>query len=174
MKKYIFLLIIVSFLAGCGSGGGGGSKPPVSGYSGGNKVNPECSGTGKIARIRVNEDGIYRVAFPDIYSACSTISTIDISTISMTNQGDEIAIDVVDSNVNGSFDNGDYIEFYGKALGRDDSRFRFSETNVYWLTVGDKTGKRIEKVIPRPAVPPTCPCKQLHIEGYMVCPGELS
>ncbi len=150
MKKYLFLLIIVSFLAGCGSGGGG-SKPAVvdnsngntGGYTGGNKVNPECSGTGKIARIKVNEDGIYRAAFPDIYSACSTISTIAISTISMSNQGDEIAIDVVDSNVNGSFDNGDYIEFYGKALGRDDSRFRFTENNVYWLSVGEKTGKRI-------------------------------
>lgn len=175
MKKYLFLLIIVSFLAGCGSGGGG-SKPAVvdnssgntGGYSGGNKVNPECSGTGKIARIKVNVDGIYRVAFPDIYSACSTISTIDISTISMSNQGDEIAIDVVDSNVNGGFDNGDYIEFYGKAIGRVDSRFRFTETNVYWLSVGEKTGKRMVKVNPLTGQPPSPPNssfpRQLRVE----------
>lgn len=173
MKKYIFLLIIVSFLAGCGSGGGGSKPAGVdnsgnnTGDTGGNKVNPQCSRTGKIAKIKVSKDGIYRVTYSDLYSDCPAIS-FDSSTISLSNQGTDIPIEVVDSNSNGIFDGGDFIEFYGKAIGRDDSRFRFTETNVYWLSIGEKTGKRIEKVIPPNLNLPPSPNfsfpRQLHIE----------
>jgi len=149
MKKYLFLFIIVSFLAGCGSGGGGSAPAGGdnnsgnnTGNTGGNKVNPQCSRTGKIAKIKVSKDGIYRVAYSDLYSDCPAIS-FDSSTISLTNESADIPIEVVDSNSNGIFDVGDFIEFYGKAIGRDDSRFRFTETNVYWLSVGEKEGKRM-------------------------------
>src|SRR4030066_635736 len=151
MKKYLFLFIIVSFLAGCGSGGGGSS--PAGGdntndSTGGSKVNLSCTSTGKIAKIKVSKDGIYRFSYSDLYSECSSISFLP-STISLTNNGDDIPIDFVDRNSNGVFDRGDYIEFYGKAIGRGDSRFRFTETNVYWLSIGEKkTGTRMVKVTP--------------------------
>jgi len=162
---------MVSFLAGCGSGGGG-SKPAGidnsgnnSGNNGGSKVNPECSRTGKIAKIKVSKDGIYKVAYSDLYSSCSSTS-INSSTISLSNQDMDIPIDIVDSNGNGQFETDDYIEFYGKAIGRDDSRFRFTETNVYWLSVGEKTGKRIVKVTPQsiPLPPNGSFLKRLHVE----------
>src|SRR3989304_7850232 len=149
MKKYLFLFIIVSFLAGCGSGGGGSAPPggdnnsgDNTGNTGGSKVNPQCSRTGKIAKFKVSKDGIYKVAYSDLYSSCSSTS-INSSTISLSNQDMDIPIDIVDSNGNGQFEPDDYIEFYGKAIGRDDSRFRFTETNVYWLSVGEKEGKRM-------------------------------
>lgn len=173
MKKYLYLFIIVSFLAGCGSGGGG-SAPAGSdnnsgnntGNTGGNKVNPQCSRTGKIAKIKVIKDGIYRIAYSDLYSDCSAVS-FDSPTISLTNQGADIPIEVIDSNSNGIFDVGDFIEFYGKAIGRDDSRFRFTETNVYWLSVGENTGKRMVKVTPsagQPPFPNLSFSRRLHIE----------
>src|SRR3972149_9251828 len=122
MKKYLFLFIIVSFLAGCGSGGGGSApaggdnnRGNNTGNTGGNKVNPQCSRTGKIAKIKVSKDGIYRVTYSDLYSDCSAIS-FDSSTISISNQGTDIPIEVVDSNGSRSFDAGDFIEFYGKAI----------------------------------------------------------
>src|SRR3972149_74284 len=155
MKKYLFSIIIVSFLAGCGSGGGGSS--PAGGdntndSTGGSKVNLSCTSTGKIAKIKVSKDGIYRFSYSDLYSECSSISFLP-STLSLSNQGIDIPIDFIDSNSNGIFDRGDFVEFYGKAIGRDDSRFRFTETNVYWLSVGEKTGKRMSKVTPSAGQP---------------------
>ena len=151
MKKYLILLIIISFLTGCGSGGGGSSPADGdnnSGNTGGSKVTLSCTSTGKIAKIKVTKDGIYRFSFSDLYSDyCSSIS-FSPSTISLSNQGTDIPIDFIDSNSNGIFDRGDFIEFYGKAIGRGDSRFRFTETNVYWMSVGEKTGNRIAKVTP--------------------------
>src|SRR4030066_494540 len=168
MKKYLFLFIIVSFLAGCGSGGGGSS--PAGGdntndSTGGSKVNLSCTSTGKIAKIKVSKDGIYRFSYSDLYSECSSISFLP-STLSLLNQGIDIPIDFIDSNSNGIFDRGDFVEFYGKAIGRDDSRFRFTETNVYWLSVGEKTGKRIIKVTPHsiPLPPNGSFLKRLHVE----------
>ncbi|OHB72489.1 MAG: hypothetical protein A2W17_04360 [Planctomycetes bacterium RBG_16_41_13] len=175
MKKLLFLFIIVSFLAGCGSGGGGSAPAggdsntgTNTGNTGGNKVNPQCSRTGKIAKIKVSKDGIYRVAYSDLYSDCSAVS-FALSTISLSNQDADIPIEVVDSNGNGGFDAGDSIEFYGKAIGRDDSRFRFTETNVYWLSVGEKEGKRIKEVTPPanlgpPLMPATSFPRSLHLE----------
>ncbi len=171
MKRHLLLFIIVSFLAGCGSGGGGNAPAggDNNGNTGGGKVNPQCSRTGKVAKFKVSSDGIYIVKYSDLYSDCPAV-TFEPSTISLTNQGLEIPVEVVDSNGNNQFDIGDFIEFYGKAIGRDDSRFRFTETNVYWLSVGEKTGKRMERVMPTSSSgPPTLPNpsfqKRLHIEN---------
>jgi len=177
MKKYLFLFIIVSFLAGCGSGGGGSASTVDdnnsgnnTGITGGNKVNSQCSRTGKIAKLKVSKDGIYKFAYSDLYSDCPAVS-IASDTISLSSQGADIPIEVIDSNSNGFFEAGDSIEFYGKAIGRDDSRFRFTETNVYWLSVGEgeKEGKRIKKVTPPANVgPPLMPAfsfpRMLHME----------
>ncbi|MCC7203174.1 MAG: hypothetical protein IT393_11015 [Nitrospirae bacterium] len=169
MKKYIFLLIIVSFLAGCGSGGGGSAPAgDNNGNTGGGKINPLCSRTGNVAKVKISKDGIYRIKYTDLYSECPSTS-ISFTTLSLSSQGVVTPIDVTDNNGNGYFEAGDYIEFYGKAIGRDDSRFRYTETNVYWLSVGEGTGKRIERRIAPAAGGPPLPepssfTRKLHVE----------
>jgi len=135
-KRYIFLLFIIPLLTNCGAGGGGGAAGnPIGGNDNtSNKPNPACSSQSSLAKIKVNKDGIYKVAYLDLYNACVDLLRVDPAALKMTHQGDEIAIDVIDNNQNGHFDDGDSIEFYGKAISRSDSRFRFTETNVYWLS----------------------------------------
>lgn len=142
MKRYIFLLFIILLLAGCGAGGGG-SSPAGEGNHTSNKTNPACSSQSRLAKIKIKGDGVYKVTYVDLYNACVDLFRVDPATLKMTNQGDEIAIDVIDNNQNAYFDDGDYIEFYGKAISRSDSRFRFTETNVYWLSAEAGAGKRI-------------------------------
>ncbi|MBI5755847.1 MAG: hypothetical protein HZA12_02885 [Nitrospirae bacterium] len=168
MKKYIFLLIIIPFLTNCGAGGGGGVVNNPGGGDDGtsNKPNTACSGSSNIAKIRIKEDGVYRITYSALCSAGINLSGTDITTLKMTNQKDEVAIDVVDSNGNGVFDDGDYAEFYGKVLARDDSRFRFTETNVYWLSAEVGGRKRIEKIASDPQITETETTflKTLHLE----------
>src|SRR3989304_1092155 len=145
MKRYIFLLFIIPLLTSCGAGGGGGvvSSPAGGDNNTSNKPNPVCSSQSSLAKIKIDKDGIYKVTYLDLYNACVDLFRVDPSVLKMTNQGNEIAIDVIDNNQDGSFDDGDYIEFYGKAIPRSDSRFRFTETNVYWLSAEAGAGKRI-------------------------------
>lgn len=147
-------LILIPFFYSCGAGGGGGATGGDSsdGSSGtGNKPNPSCSSTSSIAKIKIKEDGIYRITYSDLYNACIGLYGVDPATLKMTSQGEEIAIDVVDNNNNGRFDDGDSIEFYGRAIPRSDSRFKYTETNVYWLSADGGTGKRMESLPGDPA-----------------------
>jgi len=152
MKRYIFLLFIIPLLISCGAGGGGGvvSSPAGGGNNTGNKTNPVCSSQSSLAKIKIKGDGIYKVTYLDLYNACVDLFRVDPATLKMTDQGNEIAIDVIDYNQNGYFDDGDYIEFYGKAISRSDSRFRFTETNVYWLSAEAGARKRIAGIQSNP------------------------
>src|SRR3990172_9184507 len=152
MKRYLFLLFIIPLLISCGAGGGGGvvSSPAGGGNNTGNKTNPVCSSQSSLAKIKIKGDGIYKVTYLDLYNACVDLFRVDPATLKITDQGNEIAIDVIDYNQNGYFDDGDYIEFYGKAISRSDSRFRFIETNVYWLSAEAGARKRIEEIQSNP------------------------
>src|SRR3989304_8260434 len=145
MKRYIFLLFIIPLLTSCGAGGGGGvvSSPAGGDNNTSNKPNPVCSSQSSLAKIRIQKDGIYKVTYLDLYNACVDLFRVAPAALKMTNQGNEIAIDVIDSNQNAYFDDGDYVEFYGKAISRSDSRFRFTETNVYWRSAEAGAGKRV-------------------------------
>lgn len=145
MKRYLLLLIIIPLVVSCGAGGGGGGNTTGSGDKDtANSINPACDSNSSSAKIKIKEDGLYRVTSLDLYNACVDLLEIPHTTLKMTNQGEEIAIDVVDSNNNGILDDGDYIEFYGKAIQRGDSRFKYTETNVYWLSAEGGAGKRME------------------------------
>lgn len=152
MKRYIFLLFIIPLLTNCGAGGGGGvvSSPGGGDNNTSNKTNPVCSSQSSLSKIEIKGDGIYKVTYSDLYNACVDFLRVAPAALKMTNQGNEIAIDVIDSNKNGYFDDGDYIEFYGKALSHGDSRFRFTETNVYWLSAEAGARKRIAGIQSNP------------------------
>ena len=148
MKKYLLFLIIIPLVTNCGAGSGGSGID----NSTGNKPTPACSSTSNVAKIKINEDGVYKVTYgvykvtyEDLNNLCIDLSGADPAILKMTNQGKEIAIDVVDDNHNSRFDSGDYIEFYGNAIPRGDKSFRFTETNIYWLSAeGGAERKRIQ------------------------------
>lgn len=154
MKRYLWFLILIPFFYSCGTGGGGGATGGDSGDGNnvtGYKPNPACSSTSSVAKVKIKEDGVYRITYLDLYNTCIGLDGVDPDTLKMMSQGEEIAIDVVDYNDNGRFDDGDSIEFYGRAIPRDDSRFKYTETNVYWLSADGGTGKRMEPLLGDPA-----------------------
>ena len=169
MKRYILLFIVISFIVSCSTTGGTNSGGDGSGNGGdksSGKTNPLCTTTSKIAKMKITEDGLYRLTYSDLYNACLDLFDVDISLLKMTNRGEEIAIDVIDNNSNDILDEGDYIDFYGMAILRSDDRFRYTETNVYWLSIEEGTRKRIERITSNPLTnqPFSSFLKTLHME----------
>ena len=164
MKRYLLLFLIIPFFLSCSSTGGGPVGDGSDNSSG--KANPLCTTTSKIAKMKINEDGLYRLTYSDLYNACLDLYGVDINSLKMTNQGEEIAIDVIDNNSNDILDEGDYIDFYGMAISRSDDRFRYTETNVYWLSLEDGAHKRIVSLTSNPQTtePPLSFLKTIHLE----------
>lgn len=81
---------------------------------------------------------IYRIDYDDLVINGLVPSYVDPRTFKIYNLGEEIAV-YVNGESDASFDNGDYIEFYGESH----VSTRFTYTNVYWLSWGAGTGKRM-------------------------------
>jgi len=95
--------------------------------------------SGDSYKIFIREPGIYRLDYFDLKNAGVGISCIYPRKITLTNRGKEAPIHIHGSE-DGRFDAGDYIEFYGVVYYED-----YSPYNVYWLSVGNKDGLRMEK-----------------------------
>jgi hypothetical protein len=118
-------------------------------------------------KIVVNHDGVYRVTYADLQAAGLDMSTFDPRNLQLTNQGLDVAITVV-GETDGHFDPGDYVLFYGQKLRGDllaskwiteSSHWltygnwiphfnafmveRYTDNNVYWLSVGSTPGLRM-------------------------------
>jgi hypothetical protein len=88
--------------------------------------------------IPVKEDGVYAIT-PDILKkAGAKTDDIDPRSFRMTNRGQEVPI-YVSGESDGRFDKRDYIEFYGQKL----SGSEYTDTNIYWLSYGGKSGVRM-------------------------------
>ena len=87
------------------------------------------------ARIVVKTEGFYRVSRTELQNAGFDVTAAPARWQLYTN-GVEQAIDVAA--------NGDYVEFYGKA-----ANTLYSDTQTYYLFVGDSNGKRINSQIRR-------------------------
>jgi hypothetical protein len=85
--------------------------PPVPGY-----------------RIKVREDGMYKLTFAELQNAGIPVASIDPITFQLFNLGKEIAILVSD----------DYLVFYGQGI-----KEKYTEDNIYWLTYGKTAGLRM-------------------------------
>jgi uncharacterized repeat protein (TIGR01451 family) len=100
-----------------------------------------------IYKIMVNEDGIYQVTAADLVAAGVPVSTIPTATYKLSYRGREVPIHVLESD--GTFAS---LWFYG-----EQSRTKYTDTNVYWLTYdtspppGAEPGLRM----PSTSVPPT-------------------
>jgi len=96
-------------------------------------------------KIIVAADGIYQVTPDDFRAAGLDPTSVDPRTFALTSQGQPVAIYVA-GEVDGRFDQDDYIEFYGRKLFGDHMVTKYSDENVYWLTWGGEPGPRMEAV----------------------------
>jgi hypothetical protein len=88
-------------------------------------------------RVKVRDNGLYRLTYAELVTAGLPVSLIDPRTIKMYNLGNELAIRVVGEG-DGAFNSTDYIVFYGEGL---DSKYTWD--NIYWLTYGGDWGRRM-------------------------------
>ncbi len=96
-------------------------------------------------RISVTQDSITRITPADLQNAGVDTTAIDPRTFAMSSQGQDVAIRVVGES-DGSFDAGDYIEFFGQKYHGSLQDEKYTDENVYWLTIGDAPGLRIQDI----------------------------
>ena len=89
--------------------------------------------SGKV-KITVEEDGIYRLTQSALREVGLDLESAEPATIQLTSQGQETPIWIAGK------DDDLAIEFYGTA-----NESKYSTANVYWLTVGQATGKRMDE-----------------------------
>lgn len=94
-------------------------------------------------KISIDEEGIFKIDYTDINKQelwGDNLEELDPRYLNLYNKGTEAAI-FISGEEDGIFDEGDYILFYGIPM-----TGVYTETNVYWLTVGDVEGLRMEEV----------------------------
>lgn len=98
-------------------------------------------------KIKIGEDGIYRITQPELAANGFPVTIVDPRRIQLFHQGQEVAIQV-EGQIDGSFDSSDYLEFYAqKNDGVTDTKLYndpinqphtyyniFSDTAAYFLT----------------------------------------
>ena len=110
-------------------------------------------------RIRVRNDGLYRLSYGDLVSAgvpVDQLGPLGPSGLQVFHYGQEVAI-WVEGESDGVFDVDDYVLLYGQAL---ESKYTWS--NVYWLTYGTAAGKRMSV---RDGTPPGTPAAAYHMDA---------
>lgn len=111
-------------------------------------------------KIKIGEDGIYRMTQPELAASGFPVTIVDPRRIQLFHQGQEVAIHV-EGQIDGSFDASDYLEFYAeKSDGTTDTKLYnetanqphtyyniFSDTAAYFLTykVNLETGFRVSE-----------------------------
>lgn len=100
-------------------------------------------------KLIVEETGLYKVTYEELQEAEFPVDEIDPKKLRLFNKGKEIPVYLKGSE-DGSFDTGDYIEFWGvKNEKTYIDRFPdvytdpFSDKNTYWLAAGTSNGERI-------------------------------
>jgi hypothetical protein len=102
---------------------------------------PPDGGGAVVYKISTTSEGIYRIDRDFLIAQGLTagdINDIDLDQVRLFSRGEEIAINIFDQAVAGQLDAGDYIEFY--ALNIDDTYFKYTSNNIYWLTLSGGTG----------------------------------
>ncbi len=102
-----------------------------------------------VFKLKVKEDGIYKVTYDELARAGFPLSGIDPTHLALYNKGKEVPI-YVKGEKDFSFDENDYIEFWGE---KNQKTFYakypelysdpFSDVNVYWLVYLPHKGLRL-------------------------------
>jgi hypothetical protein len=133
------------------------------------KIDGSVLATGQWIRFEAPTEGIYKIDRAKLESFGFNVSSLDPRTIKIYNNSGKVlsenvttsrpvdlvenAISVVGEN-DGTFDQGDYILFYGRGsqfrdidpVSKTIKRFNhpFSDKNYFWITAGGDNGKRIQ------------------------------
>ncbi len=140
--------------------------------------------------IAVRADGIYRITHEELRAAGMDVDGIDPTAFQMSSQGDDVAI-FVTGEADHSFDPGDAIFFYGEKFRGDRLARRYAgmmtgdgpvnnwlwqcrgdcslagvfekytDENIYWLSVGRKPGLRMAVTDGKPG---KAPVPQFYLE----------
>ena len=88
-------------------------------------------------KLMVDKTGLYKITQPELLAWGVEAANIDPRTFQLFSEGDEVQI-YVHGEVDGKFDETDYLVFYGKKI--DNSKF--TNSNVYQLSWGGEKGLR--------------------------------
>ncbi|MFC1557845.1 C25 family cysteine peptidase [candidate division KSB1 bacterium] len=95
-------------------------------------------------KFQTEADGLYKVTYDYLIAGGVDVSAFNPQTIKLFNKGEEVPV-YVNGEQDGTFDNNDYIIFYGTRNTDSTEYFNlYSNRNVYWLTWGGNQGKRFE------------------------------
>ncbi|MBN2424366.1 MAG: hypothetical protein JXB44_05015 [Calditrichaceae bacterium] len=104
---------------------------------------------GNIYKIKVNEDGLYKVTYDDLIKAGYPVNSVNPKKLRLYNKGIEIPVYFYGSK-DDQFDEGDFFEFWGE---KTEKTFYdtypemwtdpFTDINVYWLVSGEINGLRM-------------------------------
>ncbi len=89
-------------------------------------------------KIAVDADGMYKITCADLSGAGIALAGLNLDTVQISNQGTELAIQVLDADHDKFCDSGDEIHFWGV-----NANSNYTDTNIYWLTYGGANGKRM-------------------------------
>lgn len=139
--------------------------------------NEWISGGRPYVKIQVARQALYRVSAEALFSAGIPMGT-DPDQLQVFHRGVEHAI-LVNAGADGSFDAGDFIEFYGEPNdGRSDTELYnpashqphihynlYSDTTAYFLTVAESPGKRVQPFVQAPGSLPVLP---FHVDEKLL------
>ncbi len=83
-------------------------------------------------KLKVNQDGLYRVTFEDLTTAGITYSDIPYTSVGFSCQGESVAILPEDENENGLFEAGEAFLFYGQKLYGQHLAELFNQEDTWW------------------------------------------
>lgn len=104
-------------------------------------------------KLFVKQDGMYQLTYHDLASAGIPVDSdsFEPRQIQIFSRGEEVAIRVAGEE-DGSFDEDDYVLFYGQEI-----RNKYTDRNVYWLTHGQTPGLRMQERSDEPPGPLSTP-----------------
>ncbi len=99
-------------------------------------------------KVVVDHDGLYRLPFETLRQAGVPLDEVDLHTLRLYLDGQEVAIWVPDENPHPG-DPAEALFFYGQG-----ARSKYTRENVYWLTWGEGEGRRMAERSGHPAGQP--------------------
>ena len=89
--------------------------------------------TGTRYKITVDHDGLYQLTYTDLYNAGVDLQHVDPKNFRLSSQGQPVAVSISGA-VDGKFDLGDTLTFYGQKFYGDRLAARYADEADNWIT----------------------------------------